>query len=83
MNIGIKVILFWIASLALFVGAGIVFRLYPQWLSGMPGLFVCFFLSYCAIIIVAQAFAVIEILRRVRKSRLEESRRYQTETESA
>lgn len=83
MKINIKVILFWIGSLALFIGAGVIFLLYPDRLSGVPGLSVCFFLSYCSIIIVAQAFAFIEIIRRVRKSRQEESRTYDTEIESA
>lgn len=83
MKIGLKMIIFWIASLALFAGVGVVSRLYPDWLSGTRGLFICFFLGYCGIIVVAQAFAFLEIIRRQRKYSPEEDRRYDTEIESA
>jgi hypothetical protein len=83
MNIGIKLIIFWIASLVLFAGAGIVSLFFPDWLSGVQGLFILFFLGYCSIIVVAQAFAFLEILCRWRKYRPEEKRRYDPEIESA
>lgn len=82
MKIGVKMIIFWVASLALFTGTGVVFLLNPVWLSGIQGPFILFFLGYCAIIVVAQAFALIEILRDVRASRHEKNRRYQAKLES-
>lgn len=83
MKIGVKMIIFWIASLALFAGAGVVFLLYPDLLSGVQGPFICFFLGYCGIIVVAQAFSFIEMIRSARQDSPEKSRRYQTETGSA
>ena len=83
MKIGMKMIIFWIASLALFAGAGVVSLLYPDSLSGVQGPFICFFLGYCGIIVVAQAFALIEVIRRQRENSPEKSRRYDTEHESA
>lgn len=83
MKIGVKMIIFWIASLALFASAGVVFLLYPDLLSGVGGPFICIFLGYCGIIVVAQAFAFIETLRDLRENSPEKSRRYDTEIESA
>ena len=83
MKIGIKWITFWLASLALFAGVGSVYLFVPDWLSGVPGLIVYFFLGYCVIIVVAQAFACMEIVRRQRQDSPEKSRHYQTEIESA
>ena len=83
MKNGIKLIIFWIASLALFASAGVISLLYPDWLSGVQGPFTCFFLGYCSIIVVAQAFAFLEVIRRQREDPPAESRRYDTEIESA
>ena len=82
MKIGIKMIIFWIASLALFAGAGVVFLLYPGWLSGVQGPFILFFLGYCAIIVVAQAFSFVEMIRGLRENPPEKSRRFHTGVES-
>ena len=80
MKIGIKMIIFWIASLALFAGAGVVFLLYPGWLSGVQGPFILFFLAYCAIIVVAQSCAFVEMIRGLRENPPEKSRRYHVES---
>lgn len=82
MKIGMRMIIFWVASLALFASAGVVFWLCPDWLRGGQGLFICFFLGYCGIIVVAQAFALIEVIRQQRGNSSEESSQYQTEIES-
>lgn len=82
MKIGIKWIGFWLASLVLFAGVGSVYLFVPDWLSGVQGLIIYFFLGYCAIIVVAQALAFMEIIRRQRQDSLEKSRRYQPESES-
>lgn len=82
MKIGMKMIIFWAASLALFAGAGVVFLLHPEWLSGVQGPFILFFLGYCGIIVVAQAFAFIEMIRYQRENSPEKSRRYHTGIES-
>lgn len=83
MKTGIKVIIFWVASLSLFVGAGFGFLLFPDLLNGTRGLFLSFFLGYCGIIIAAQALAFIEIFRRQRENPSQTSRSCQTEIESA
>lgn len=83
MKIGIKVIIFWVASLSLFAGAGFGFLLFPDLLNGTRGLFLSFFLGYCAIIVAAQALAFIELIRRQRQNTSEKSRSYQTGIESA
>lgn len=83
MKIGVKMIIFWIASLALYASAGVVSWLYPDWLRGGQGLFISIFLGYCGIIVVAQAFALLEVIRRQRGNSSEEIRSYDTEIESA
>ncbi len=83
MKIGIKVIIFWVASLFLFASIWVVSLFTPDWLHGVQGLIIYFFLGYCGIIVVAQAFAFLEIIRRRREDRPENSRRYHTEIESA
>jgi 4-hydroxybenzoate polyprenyltransferase len=57
----------WIGALMLF-GAAVVlaagaFGWYP--LEGFGGLFIAFFLAYCAIILVAQVFSALAALRAV------------------
>ena len=73
MKIGIKLVTLWIASLALFTGAGIAALVVPEWMSGVPGLAIRFFLGYCAIIVVAQVCAFMEALRRLREDSSETS----------
>ena len=67
MKNGIKLIILWIASLVLFAGAGITILVASDWMSGVHGLAIRFFLGYCAIIVVAQVFAVMEVIRRLRE----------------
>jgi hypothetical protein len=83
MKIGIKLTLFWVATLALFAGVGMIFLFYPGWLSGVQGPFILFFLGYCAIIVVAQAFAFVEMILGLRENPPEKSRRHHAGIESA
>jgi hypothetical protein len=71
MKIGIKLVTLWIASLALFTGAGIVALVVPEWLGGVHGLAIRFFFGYCGIIVVAQVCAFMEAIRRLRENSTE------------
>lgn len=82
MKIGIKMVLLWIASLALFAGVGAAALVASDWMSGVHGLAIRFFLGYCGIIVVAQACAFMEVIRRRREGSSEKSSRYHTEMES-
>ena len=57
MKLGRTLIILWAASMALFVAAGVVSLVAPEYLDGVPGLAVRFFLGYCAIIVVSQVSA--------------------------
>ncbi|MDZ4185426.1 MAG: cytochrome C [Desulfuromonadales bacterium] len=67
MKIDKKLVILWIASLALFAGVGVTALVMPEWLSGIHGLTIRFFLGYCAIIVVAQVHAFMEGSRRRRE----------------
>jgi hypothetical protein len=83
MKISIKLITLWIVSLALFTGAGIAILAASDWMSGVQGLAIRFFLGYCAIIVVAQVCAFMEVLRRRPEDSSAKSRHYHTGMESA
>ncbi len=57
MKIGLKLLLLWAASLALFSGVGLATWLGLAVMDGVSGLMIRFFLGYCAIIVVFQVFA--------------------------
>lgn len=70
MKKSMKQLVLWIASLSLLIAAGVVSRKESELLSGVSGFFVDFFLMYCAVIVVAQGFALREELssRQVKKT---------------
>lgn len=82
MKIDIKLIILWIASLVLFTGAGVAVVAASDWMNGVQGLAIRFFLGYCGIIVVAQVYAFMEVIRRSRKDSSEKSSQYHTRTES-
>lgn len=57
MKPGRTLIILWAASMVLFVAAGVVTLVAPEYLEGIPGLTFRFFLGYCAIIVVSQVSA--------------------------
>jgi len=79
MKIGMKLVTLWIASLALFTGAGVAVLVASDWMSGVHGLAIRFFLGYCGLIVVAQVCAFMEVIRR----RQEDSSENRTVIESA
>ncbi|MBE0504456.1 MAG: hypothetical protein IBX46_10035 [Desulfuromonadales bacterium] len=83
MKIATKLILFGVTSAALLFGVVTISRLLPDWMNGVQGPFICFFLGYCGIIIVAQAFSFIEMIRRPREKAVEQGRRSGVVTGSA
>jgi hypothetical protein len=83
MNISIKLITLWIASLALFTGAGIAILAASDWMSGVHGLAIRFFLGYCSIIVVTQVCAFMKVIRRRPEDSAEKSCHYHTGMESA
>lgn len=57
MKIGSKLMFLWTASMALYISVGFATWQGMEMMNGVSGLTIRFFLSYCAIIIVAQVFA--------------------------
>lgn len=83
MKIDIKLVILWIVSLLLFTGAGVAVLAASDWMKGVQGLAIRFFLGYCAIIVVAQVYACMEVIRRLRKDSTEKSGQYHRRIESA
>jgi len=79
MKIGMKLVFLWIASLTLFTGAGVAVLVASDWMSGVHGLAIRFFLGYSGLIVVAQVCAFMEASR----CRPEESSAKHTAIESA
>jgi hypothetical protein len=65
MKLGRTFIMLWAASLALFTATGVVTLVTPEYLEGVPGLTIRFFLGYCTIIVVAQALSAMVAIRRL------------------
>lgn len=63
MKIDRKLVFLWITSLALFTGAGIAVLTASDWMSGVQGLAIRFFLGYCGLIVVAQVCTFLEASR--------------------
>lgn len=59
MEIGLKLMLLWTASMALYISAGLATWQGMEVMDGVSGLTIRFFLGYCAIIIVSQVFPAI------------------------
>ena len=83
MKINLQRVILWIASLGVFSGAGVVALAAPDWMYGVQGLTIRFFLGYCGIIVVAQVFAVMEVIRRLQEDSSWRSSRYHTGIETA
>ena len=73
MKIGIKLVILWIASLLLFAAAGVAALVASDWMSGVHGLAIRFFLGYCGIIVVAQVYAFMAVIRRLRENSSEKN----------
>lgn len=65
MKIGLKLLLLWAASTALFIAAGIATWLTLDVMEGVSGLTIRFFLGYCGIIVVSQVFAALAAVRQL------------------
>ena len=76
MKIDLKLVLLWITSLVFFAGAGVVALTAPDWMSGIQGLTIRFFLGYCGVIVVAQVFALMEVIRRLQEELSASNSRY-------
>lgn len=65
MKIGLKLLVLWIASMALFISAGIATWLTMDVMEGISGLTIRFFLGYCGIIIVSQVVPALTAVRQL------------------
>ena len=65
MKLGRTLIILWAASMALFIAAGVVSLYTPEYLNGVPGLTIRFFLGYCAIIVVSQVLSAMAAIRKL------------------
>ena len=65
MKLGRTLIILWAASMALFIAAGFVSLYTPEYLNGVPGLTIRFFLGYCAIIVVSQVLSAMAAIRKL------------------
>ena len=65
MKLGRTLIILWTASMALFIAAGVVSLYTPEYLDGVPGLTIRFFLGYCAIIVVSQVLSAMVAIRKL------------------
>jgi len=65
MKLGRTLILLWAASMALFISVGVITLYTPEYLDGVPGLTIRFFLGYCAIIVVFQVLSAMAAIRKL------------------
>ena len=65
MKLGRTLIILWGASIALFTATAIVTLVTPDFMSGISGLTIRFFLGYCGIIVVAQVFSAMVAIRKL------------------
>jgi hypothetical protein len=65
MKLGRTLIILWAASMALFISTGIIALFTPERMDGVPGLTIRFFLGYCGIIVVSQAFSAMNAIRKL------------------
>jgi divalent metal cation (Fe/Co/Zn/Cd) transporter len=63
MKIGVKLLVLWVASMALFISTGIAAWMTMDLMDGVSGLIIRFFLGYCGIIVVAQVFSALIAIR--------------------
>ena len=65
MEIGRKLLLLWVASLALFISAGVATWMTLDVMEGVSGLTIRFFLGYCGIIVVFQVFSALKAVQQL------------------
>ena len=65
MKLGRTLIILWAASLALFIATGVIALVTPEYLEGVSGLTIRFFLGYCAIIVVSQVLSAMVAIRKL------------------
>jgi len=65
MKLGRTLIILWVASIALFTATAIATLVTPEYMSGVSGLTIRFFLGYCGIIVVSQVFSAMVALRKL------------------
>ncbi len=65
MKIGLKLIVLWILSLALFISTAVATWLTMDVMEGLSGLTIRFFLGYCGLIVVSQVFAALTAIRQL------------------
>ena len=65
MKIGAKLKVFWIASMALFISTAVATWVTMDVMEGVSGLTIRFFLGYCGIIVVFQAFSALAAIRQL------------------
>ncbi len=63
MKIGLKLMILWAASMALFISTGIATWLTWDVMGGVSGLIIRFLLGYCGIIVVFQVFSALAAIR--------------------
>ena len=65
MKIGLKLLILWVASLALYSATAIATWMTMDVMEGISGLTIRFFLGYCGIIVVFQVFAALDAIRQL------------------
>ena len=65
MKLGRTLIILWVASIALFTATAIATLVTPEFMSGVSGLTIRFFLGYCGIIVVSQVVSAMAAIRKL------------------
>ena len=65
MKIGVKLLVLWVASMALFISTGVATWLTLDVMEGVSGMTIRFFLGYCGIIVVFQVFSALAVIRQL------------------
>jgi hypothetical protein len=65
MKIGKKLLLLWVASMALFISVGIATWMTLDVMEGVSGLTIRFFLGYCGIIVVFQVISALKAVQQL------------------
>jgi len=65
MKLGRTLIILWVASITMFTATAVVTLVTPEFMSGVSGLTIRFFLGYCSIIVVSQVFSAMVAIRKL------------------
>lgn len=65
MKIGLKLLVLWAASMALFSSIAVATWMTMDVMEGVSGLTIRFFLGYCGIIVVSQVFSALDAIRQL------------------